>query len=95
MAENKTFYSSDGNTFSTLKAFTRNLQTMDEDTFTSHVNEEKNDFANWMQFALKEEKLAKKVEELKSKDKIELEVLRHLVHNVKKKIAKAAIPKKN
>lgn len=89
----KTFYLNNGSTFSTLKAFSKTLQTLDEETFNFHVNEEKNDFANWIEFALKEEKLGQEVQLLTSKEKIELVVLRNLVHSVKKKPTKKT-PKK-
>jgi hypothetical protein len=46
------------------------LKTIDEATFSAHVNVEKNDFANWIRDVLKDENLAKKMFQSTKKDKM-------------------------
>ena len=58
---------------------------MTQDVFKHHVNKDKHDFKEWMKHSLKEEDLAKKVEKKINKLELELEVLRHLVHEQKPK----------
>lgn len=85
MAHEKAFYLKDGKVFSTLEKFSKELQTMTQDVFKHHVNKDKHDFKEWMKHSLKEEDLAKKVEKKINKLELELEVLRHLVHEQKSK----------
>lgn len=97
MAHQKTFYLKDGKVFSTLEKFSKELQTMTQDVFKHHVNKDKHDFKEWMKHSLKEEELAKKVEKKINKLELELEVLRHLVHqksNKKVTSTKKSEPKK-
>jgi predicted house-cleaning noncanonical NTP pyrophosphatase (MazG superfamily) len=80
MAHEKAFYLKDGKVFSTLEKFSKELQSMTKDVFEHHVNSNKNDFKEWMKNSLNEEKLAQKVDKKIKKVEMELEVLRHLVH---------------
>ena len=43
------------------------LETMDDDEFSHHVNDHKNDFSAWINYAVKNEELAKKVAPLRTK----------------------------
>lgn len=94
MAESKTFNLHGGKTFSNLKQFAKHLQSMDVASFKHHVNDAKNDFANWTRHALKKDELADKLEKRVDKVEMELEVLRHLVFEEKKKAAATAKKKK-
>ncbi len=78
--DDKKFYLSNGKTFSTLKGLAKNLKEMSEEVYSKHVNKNKNDFAVWTHLSMNKEKLAKKIEGEISKIEMELEVLRHLVH---------------
>lgn len=91
MAHSKTFYMQDGKVFSSLEKFAKELQTMADDVFKHHVNDEKHDFREWIKHSLKEEGLADKIDSKIDKIELELEVLRHLVHEAKakKKVAPA------
>lgn len=80
----KTFYLTSGKTFSNLKSFSKHLKEMSLDVYDSHVSEYKNDFSNWIRHSLKKEELSKLVDGQISKVEMELEVLRHLVHDLKK-----------
>lgn len=53
-------------------------QIKDED-FSFHVNEEKNDFANWIRDVFGKEDLADKLVELKCKKENQIELLKHSV----------------
>lgn len=79
----KTFNLKDGKKFSTLKGLAKELKSMADDTFFHHVNEHKNDFARWIKHSLKKDKLSETVEKRLNKVELELEILRHLVHDVK------------
>jgi len=88
MKHNKTFNLHNGKKFKDLKGLARELKNMTDEVFLHHVNDKKNDFSNWMENSLNEEKLADNVEKAIDKIETELEVLRHLVHTkVKKKEA--------
>lgn len=92
----RTFHLYGGKKFSDLKGLAKELKDMGDEVFSHHVSAVKNDFATWMKFSLKEEKLANKVERTIDKIQTELEVLRHLVHEAKaasKAKKKAAVKK--
>ena len=93
MAHSKTFYLQDGKVFSSLEKFAKELQSMADEVFKHHVNDEKHDFREWIKHSLKEEELANKIDAKIDKLELELEVLRHLVHEQKAK-TKAPITKK-
>lgn len=76
----QTFYLHSGKKLNTLKSLAKELQTISKATFEHHVSEHKNDFSSWIKHSLKQEKLAKNIEKRLNKVEIELEVLRHLVH---------------
>ncbi|MFT4244701.1 MAG: DUF5752 family protein [Candidatus Woesearchaeota archaeon] len=85
MAHSKTFYMQDGKVFSSLEKFAKELQSMADEVFKHHVNNEKHDFKEWIKHSLKEEELANKIDSKIDKLELELEVLRHLVHEQKSK----------
>ena len=76
----KTFYLHGGKTINTLKGFAKELIDMPTATFKHHVTLKNNDFANWIKHSIKNETLAKRIDGQISKIEIELEVLRHVVH---------------
>lgn len=64
------FKAKDGSVIKSLHEFEAKLKVMDEDTFSHHVNEEKNDFKNWIEETIHDEKLAVRLSKLKSKDEM-------------------------
>ena len=88
----KTFHLHGGKKFNSLKGLAKELKGMAHDTFVHHVNETKNDFANWVEHSLKNKDLAFKIEKRIDKIEIELDILRHLVHDDDKP-KKAAVKK--
>ena len=84
----KEFYLASGQVVTSLKGFAKALSTMAEDTYNAHVNNDKNDFATWTKYSLGKEQLGKRIDGQISKIELELEILRHLVHEDKKKVKK-------
>ena len=87
------FYAKNGAVLKNLGELLEFLRTVDEGTFSHHVNSEKNDFANWTQNALKEPKVAKKMYGVKTKDGLYKFVEKSLRAKIEKK-SKKVIPKK-
>lgn len=50
-----------------LKDLAESLRNMSDDTFTHHVNAEKNDFANWVTEILQDSRLASELKRAKSR----------------------------
>ena len=48
------FYFHDGQTADSIQTLIKVLETLDEDTFKYHCNEDKNDFYNWLSTGLKD-----------------------------------------
>lgn len=53
------FWCHDGCALHNMRDLGEALTTMTDETYTFHVNTEKNDFTNWVQDVIKDEKLAK------------------------------------
>ena len=64
------FYSIDGKIIKSLADLHLALKLMDDKHFYFHVNEDRHDFANWIQGVVREERLANKVSLHKSKEKV-------------------------
>ena len=71
--EECSFKLADGKAIRNLSQFNECLADMSEEVFRHHVNEERNDFSNWVGDVLKDKKLADDL--LKTKDKTETHVL--------------------
>jgi len=69
MAINR-FYFYNGDSAGSLDEFLDKLKSIDKDCFLHHVNEEKNDFSNWINDCVGDNALAKRIRRLKDKDKI-------------------------
>jgi hypothetical protein len=54
------------------------LRQMNDDVFSHHVNENKNDFASWIKDCMGEKQLASELSKYKTKTSNELAVLRHI-----------------
>ena len=58
------------------------MDEMPTEVYVHHVNDERNDFANWIKDVIKDVKLADKIMGIKQKDDLQLQIL--------KAVAKAA-----
>ena len=89
----KYFYLEDGGVLKNIKELAMKLDSIEDEIFRRHVNELKNDFANWIEHVFKEKKLAERLRELKDKKDFQIELLKFLVvkhrtKNFKKYICK-------
>ncbi len=64
------FVLSNGNKLKNLQELEDSLKTMNADVFNFHVNESKNDFANWINDVMGLNELAQNVREVKTKEQI-------------------------
>lgn len=77
------FYFSNGDSAGSLEEFLEKLKILDDEVFYSHVNDEKNDFAPWIEFCVKDKVLAKRVSKLKDRVKIFKTIERRLKSSAK------------
>ena len=66
-APEECFWTCDGRIFANLKELSDGLKEMNDEVFSYHCNKNKNDFAVWIEQALKNEKLAKKIAKTKNR----------------------------
>jgi hypothetical protein len=64
------FNLANGRVLKNLHELANALVSMDEQTFSHHVNRDKNDFANWIQGVFKDEKLAKQISKIRNREGI-------------------------
>lgn len=63
----KVFWVCDGRILKNIYELNDALQTMTDDTFSYHVNKEKNDFANWIRAVMGSRKLAAELAKAKNR----------------------------
>jgi hypothetical protein len=68
LEQNKWFFFVNGRTASSIEELKDVLEAMSEADFRHHVNNERNDFANWIEGVFEEYKLAKSLREVSEKD---------------------------
>lgn len=73
------FNLADGRQLKNLIELSAVLEDIDENTFRHHVNEEKNDFANWIRDVINENMLAESLSAKNSKTEHQIEVLKFIV----------------
>ncbi len=59
MPEDKIFWVNGGQVIRNMKELAEGLKNMPEETYTYHVNEQKNDFVNWVKDVIRDETLAR------------------------------------
>jgi len=64
----KYFYVADGTVIKHLGELPGVLRSMSPETFNSHVNNEKNDFYNWVKDVFNHSRLARKIKNVKRKE---------------------------
>ena len=87
------FWVNNGPIIKNLSEMSDALGSMKDEIFRYHVNEEKNDFGNWVRDVLKDEELANDIARIKSKERILKKVqsrIRKLDNKIKKKRSIAA-----
>lgn len=68
LPEDKWFYFRNGRRASNIQELKDVLESMDEFEFKHHVNNERNDFANWVEGVFEKKKLAKNLREVSERD---------------------------
>jgi hypothetical protein len=76
--DEKNFWVNDGRVLRNLKDLSVALVDMDEDTFKHHVNKEKNDFKNWINDVIGDNKLAKDISKTKNQKVMENKINRRI-----------------
>jgi hypothetical protein len=74
------FYMIDGSVLSDLNELSDAFDRMSEDCFNYHVNEEKNDFVNWVRFVFNEEDLASSLVKQKNAEKCHVTMLKFFLN---------------
>ena len=64
------FYLCNGESAGSLDELLEKLKVIDEECFLHHVNEEKNDFANWIKDAVGDKVLSRRIGKLKDRRKM-------------------------
>jgi hypothetical protein len=78
------FFLSDGKKLKSIYELIEALDEMSDEVFHYHVNEEKNDFANWIKDVMSEETLAKEIHKVENKIEAQLKMLKHVVREFAK-----------
>ncbi len=83
--EDKKFWSSDGKIFRNLSELADSLRSMSEETFSSHVNNEKNDFAKWVYDVIGDISLSESLRNVTSKKETEKKIKARIA-SIKRKL---------
>lgn len=67
----KAFWVSNGPVLKNISELTEGLKNMSPQTFLHHVNQQKNDFANWIKDAIGDSILAEQISKMKTKAAIQ------------------------
>ncbi len=78
-AEHERFMVIDGSGLASIKELAKALDSMSDDAFYYHVNEGKNDFANWVEHVFGEKQLAEKLFDAKTREQALIVILKHMV----------------
>jgi hypothetical protein len=77
----KYFILKDGTHIKSIKELAMMMDSMSDDSFSFHVNEEKNDFANWIRDVFGKEDLADSLLALKCRKENQIALLKHALHD--------------
>jgi len=79
---NKEFILADGRHLKDVRELAMALTDMADDVFWHHVNDSRNDFAHWIDDAIKDKDLAESISSVRDKVGAQLEILKHLVSKI-------------
>ena len=85
VSEGQKFWASDGCTFKNISELADSLKKMSMETFESHVNHEKNDFAKWIYDVIGDTKLAGILNTITDKKETEKKI-KSRISSIKRKI---------
>lgn len=69
----------DGRILNDFVQLSNSLEHMSDDVFRHHANDTKNDFRNWINDVFDEKELAAQVEKAKTREEMQLALLKHIV----------------
>jgi len=78
------FFLKDGRKLKSLHELINAFDEMSDEVFHYHVNEEKNDFANWINDVMDEKKLASEIKNAEDMVQTQLKLLKHAVKELVK-----------
>lgn len=79
----KSFYLQNGELARDLLQLAEEIDAASKDVFEHHVNDERNDFAAWVEAVFKEKKLAEKLLGIEDKDRYVIELLKFVANQLK------------
>ncbi len=91
--ESEKFKTKDGEEIESLESFYEKLKNMDEETFSHHVNEEKNDYSEWVKNSIGDETLALKLERTKDIEET-MRIVEERIDELKRRVHMGEIIKK-
>ncbi|MBU0472184.1 MAG: hypothetical protein KKF89_01520 [Nanoarchaeota archaeon] len=77
------FYMVEGTCCSDLCELSVAIDSLSDELFKHHVNDEKNDFANWIEAVMEDKELADALRQSKDKNRQVVEILKVVVKNLK------------
>ena len=80
--EETSFSLNDGTNIRNLMQLAEAMGSISHETYSHHVNEERNDFSAWIRDVLGEKILAKNLVEVSDKTNAQITILKHLVKNL-------------
>lgn len=81
--KNREFYLVDGRKLKDLRELALSLGDLPDQAFWHHVNDARNDFANWIEEIFEEKELARTLRATRSKLDSQIAILRHLVSKIR------------
>lgn len=79
---NQVFVMVNGEQLKNVKELADVMERIEDEVFSHHVNDDKHDFANWLQDVFQDVDLAKKLAKAKNKKHVQLVLYKHISHNL-------------
>ena len=83
-APEQCFWVNNGPILKNVDEFSNSLPELSDDTFSHHVNQDKNDFSNWIKYAVGDQKLADEILSSRNKESMAKKVKARLAALKKK-----------
>lgn len=80
ISPDKYFMLSDGTVIRSIKELAMMMDSMSDESFSFHVNDEKNDFASWIRDVFGKEELADSLVKMKCRKESQIALLKHSLH---------------
>jgi hypothetical protein len=81
-SEETKFIQKDGTPIRNVLELSNAMEIMSTEIYTHHVNEQRNDFSNWVRDVMDDRILSKQIQEAKDKTQTQVTILKHLVRNL-------------